>query len=488
MQAVFKPGERVDTPMGLGRVSSTIGTRVIIQLEGSRLPVEFAEAELLERNGREPIPRAERPAKPKRKPRETGRRPNVGEQAPKQPPATPAKCNDSNSDREKPKLETKAPVLDPALRALEALRFGLVPASMIDRLTIGFDEIEKWTKDRLPQGVDECATVSEVFGPFGSGKSHTMEAIRWIARREGYLTARIEVDGWTVTLSDPANFLNVLWPTLEGTDFRSETPLLDLYVKAMENGHRAPSVAPRGKDRIRVNYSTIRTLHRRDLVDKYGMDVEAVLSCSPDLTAAQLAGQLRCDPSLYRGDVRLVPIIGRSVEDRPYDFVEALVGIAIIAKMAGFKGLVVSIDEFEVEHLGGHWGRLEMVIEVLAEYLKGGLDHPDAPLALFIATVGQDGHAGDSALDPLLESGTKPFECKQLDKADLLELGKRLVRFYASAYGLKNLSEKDMDDILDRVSGRFYDNPSIWASSGLTRAWAKFLVQFLDKLMGPPHE
>src|SRR5690606_20064932 len=51
------------------------------------------------------------------------------------------------------------------LRTIEALRFGLVPAAAIERLTIGFAALKAWASSRLPHGHDGEPLVSEILGP-----------------------------------------------------------------------------------------------------------------------------------------------------------------------------------------------------------------------------------------------------------------------------------------------------------------------------------
>jgi len=44
-------------------------------------------------------------------------------------------------------------------------------------------------------------------------------------------------------------------------------------------------------------------------------------------------------------------MVSRTVQARGMDLVESLAGHAALARLAGFKGLVVTIDEFEIEYI-----------------------------------------------------------------------------------------------------------------------------------------
>ena len=78
------------------------------------------------------------------------------------------------------------------VKALEALRFGLVPESHLECLTVGYQDMVRWIGNCLP--TRECR-IHELCGPFGTGKSHTLAVVRQIALDQGYLAAKIEIDG-----------------------------------------------------------------------------------------------------------------------------------------------------------------------------------------------------------------------------------------------------------------------------------------------------
>lgn len=294
---------------------------------------------------------------------------------------------------------------------MEALRFGLVPYAMLDELTLGYDALRAWIRTRLPDAHDDTPQVSAVFGPFGAGKSHMMAVIRHVAEQSGYLTARVEVDGNAVSLAEPAKLLHALWGTLRGDGFLSSTPLLDLYVVAAKAGRRAPTIAPRGIDRPRNNYLFIaKALLRGRALDEYSHMLEEVLSSSPLGRVGSMHVLLGLSQAVRNGEVAtLKPMIGTTVEHRPYDFVETLAGHATVAQLAGYRGIVLTIDEFEVDRsllTPAKQERLVRLLRVLQQYLDGETGHRAAPLALFFATVGEEGHTGDKVIENLI--GAEP--------------------------------------------------------------------------------
>jgi hypothetical protein len=367
-------------------------------------------------------------------------------------------------------------------RSIEALRFGLVPDEGLERITQGWDDIRRWVLQTLPHATDPNGTagVAEVVGEYGSGKSHTMKIVREVARAEGYLTASVEVDGMMVSLSDPERLLHSLWSSLRGAGLESHTPLLDLYLRALDDGHMAPSIAPRGTDRVRDNYGTIRAVMQYGLLDEFAEELEAVLASRPETRPSEVARQL-IDRGLHKLSVKLRPMIGRLVADRPFDFIEAIVGHTAVAQLAGYRGLVVTIDEFEVEHsYERYWERIEQLLDVLSKYLSGKLDQPDVPITFYFAAVGEAGHNGDARIDDLVAAGGGEIHSlKPWDGRQRTSLARRLHSLYCSAYGVESTFESTQATALARRLEQ-------WSDEGVEiRAFIKHYIADLDRTYGP---
>jgi len=367
-------------------------------------------------------------------------------------------------------------------KAIDALRFGLVPEDFIESLTIGFGELEKWVLDRLPGCHNGAPQVSEIWGPFGSGKSHTMSVIRNIARRENYATVRVEVDGQNISLSDPEKLLCSLWSSLDANGFESPTPLLDLNIKAIDNGHAPPNIAPVGIDRIRENYSTIKLVKDRGHIDKYSDPLDALISSSDEYTANEVATMIWKEPNINGLEASVKRMIGRRVAERPYDFVEALVGNAHIAELAGYDGLVVTIDEFEVEVMNSkNIDRVSDLLRVLALYFQGQLSHNEYPVSIFFATVGQEGNRGDKYVDSLIESANGGwYEIPEIGADERSELASRMHELYTKAYELTDSYDARTTDEVEEQVGIIGAN-----DSGIIRSFIKRYIALLDSQFGP---
>ena len=360
------------------------------------------------------------------------------------------------------------------LRAIEALRFGLVPETRLPDLTVQYEELKRWVLKSLPHSANGRSRVAEACGAYGTGKSHTMAVVRHIAEMEGYVTAHVALDGIGVTLADPERFLGSLWSGLRAEGFQSATPLLDLYRKAIDARHPAPNITPRNPDRIANNYLIIQKLKGKGRLENYEYLLDSIISSSGEYTATDANREIGSDLE----GCFLKRMIGTKVVDRSNDFVESLFGHAIISRMAGYRGLVVTIDEFEVQHNGLHWDRVSTLIDTIVAYIKGDTAHTPAPITLFFATLGEEGHEGDAIIDFMIdECDGNYLQMRELEKKDLFEISKRIFFLYQTTYNIENNYDP-------QLAASAYE----WVghASGRVRAFIKQYVSLLDETFRPP--
>lgn len=374
---------------------------------------------------------------------------------------------------------------EPGLRrSVEALRFGLVPDAALEALTVGIEELSNWSKGRFPSAHAGLPQASAISGPFGTGKSHTMAVIRRLAIRAGYVVAKVEVDGRAVSLSAPPKLLHQLWSSTQTAGLLSTTPLLDLYLRAIEAGKRAPTIALAGIDRIKSNYEVVEAIRKAGDIDKLGTLMESLLSSSDEVITSDVSRALRSERKSVYISARPRPMIGSQAGNRPYDFVEVLAGHAVIAQLAGFTGLIVTVDEFEVEQVLTRlqYERVSELLDVLGEYFGGRLNYSPAPLGIFFATVGNDGHEGDEAIASMVgTSDNAHFHLEPWSREQRAELAERIHGVYCDAYGISPIFNCASVDIVERQLSKFGDG-----DSGLVRSFIKRYVALLDMDYGPP--
>lgn len=379
------------------------------------------------------------------------------------------------------------------LRAIEALRFGVVPRSHLAELSLGYEAFREWVEDQLPHRTGGFPRISEVAGPFGTGKSHSMAVIRHVARSLGYLTASVEVDGKTISLSDPVSLLGALWPSLSGRDHDSASPIVELHQKAVQRVHPRSSQRLQAMDRVTDNAITI---HYLEMSHKTWQDhdelFERLLGSDPTLTITDFRRELFAGPEAMPQEVdwdsRFKPktLISWTVADRARNFVHAILGYATLAEMAGYRGLVVTIDEFEVERFLAPQMRKRVVdlLGHLIAYVSQDRLAQAWPAAVFVASVGQAGHVGDDLIEQVVQlSGGSTYELTEWSRAELLDLAHRVCTLYREAYGVESPMSAD-EVVIDRVASAL-DTYEL-DTSGMIRAFLRRLVQELDAAWGPP--
>ena len=370
--------------------------------------------------------------------------------------------------------------------AVDALRFGVVPASHLSELTLGYDELVQWVEDNLPRG-DQPARAAAVYGSFGSGKSHTMAAIREIARDRGYLAMATEIDGTEISLAQPRELLASLLDHLTGSaDLNGAAPLLSLVQTAISNGRR-PVASPRSP-LLQETISSIERLATTSRFDDLDDIIERLLGSEPTLSRTDFKASVR-DALDWDDYVRLTydvdyaprPLISYSpVGQRPADFVAALIGYASIARNAGFEGLVVTIDELEVEDALSTASKWSKVIDFVAT-LRAELHSARSTfggLGLFFAAVGETDGLEDKVVSLIVDSNPRePHVLEPWGHAELLTLSRRIHDLYSVAHDVHAPYEETAAASLFRV----IDGPDS------IRAFIRGYVARLDVMYGPPY-
>jgi hypothetical protein len=409
-------------------------------------------------------------------------------------------ASSAGSAQDTPETVTPLPDLtslqtDPSValrRDVEALRFGIVPSTSLAELTLGYERLASWIRDRLPNEHEVAPSFAEVCGAFGTGKSHTMAVIRSVAEQDGFATAHVEVDGKGVSLTDPLTLATHLLRTLRMPGHRSPTPVVDLNLRAAELGHSAAVQAVRIHERVWANYLTTRAISKASDPDSLLEEMDALMSGVNDITINSL--RRRINHALFRdgidtwaqgNDIQPKRLIGSVVADRPADFMDCLVGYSRLAQIGECKGLVITVDEFEVEHVElapQKLARLKYMLSVMGLFLSGRFPENRGPLGIFIGTVAQNGYPGDALIDAIIKPGDDAhYELPDWSAADHRELAKRIHAVYCRAYSLQQEYDANVAKSVER---QLADTDV--HGSGVIRAFIKRYVAELDSRYGPP--
>lgn len=223
----------------------------------------------------------------------------------------------------------------------------------------------------------------------------------------------------------------------------------------------------------------VRLLHENGELDPFEETLDAFISGSPQYTATQLMGEIRSQ-SRYHIPCQLYAVIGRDLESRPKDFIDSLVSNTLIAVHAGYKGLVVTVDEFEVEYnlSSQYLDRTRRLVDALCQYMNSQ-QWPKAPLGMFFAAVGQEGHQGDEIIDrlmPLLD-GECYWNLKPWPKHDRVQLAEKVFGLYAQTYQIDGAFQEQWFNETERECRGDEQN---------IRSFIKRFVARLDEEFGPP--
>jgi len=367
-------------------------------------------------------------------------------------------------------------------KTIESLRFGLVPEYHIEDLTLGFEELSEWVNACFSECSKSEPCGFQISGPYGTGKSHTLAVIRYLARKNNFLTARVEVDGQNVSLSNAGVFLNNLWASLSENEIDSDNPLLSIYLKVIDKGIIPVTTVT---EKIKNNLKTIYNLKRNNNLDKCAHIVDAVISSSDEFNARDAILRICLECNVKKSAILLENMVSHRLGKRRYDFIESISGHAIIAKLAGYKGLIITIDEFETERIDKKVFQLvEEQLKVINQYFLDETIYIKAPLGIFFATVGQEGNDGDPVLEKLVATNEQNrYNLRIWDKEHRIELAESIYKMYCMAYSLSCPFDSKLADSLEQtLAQKIQDN-----DSGLIRAFIKWYVGLMDIKYGPPY-
>ena len=229
-------------------------------------------------------------------------------------------------------------------RSFEAINLGVVPGDpeQLVNLTIRGSEVSKEILAVL-RNAPKVGASRIYMGYYGSGKSHHLRLVKAIARREGWVTASLELDPKS---ADPAKPSTVYQELLTNLDFP---------VRA--DGTRSEDFFDLIKE-IRDNWTKIRSLKyfRRSPWFSKGLEALQYLSHrrdDPDYVSAVswLAGQVKQISAIrslswragYRESIPTMP----QTKDTGLIYAYQLVVMHEVLQALGYKGLAIIIDEAE---------------------------------------------------------------------------------------------------------------------------------------------
>lgn len=241
-----------------------------------------------------------------------------------------------------------------ALHAVEALRLGVVPRHLIETYTVGRSTEMDMVREDL-----EVSRTSGAFrvimGDYGTGKTHHLEWVEELALSRNFLTARVTLDAREVPPSMPKRVYRSIvralrYPDRPGAEQGGLAPLFDKILTA--EGLTEEFLKAGGPSYHK--YLSPALAYYRGLRESDKGLVETLLDWiegHPTVSNVILDQRLKHESKNYH---RLYALMDYCPWSHIYAYM--LGGVSVLAKRAGYEGLVILLDEAEFYSLlhGGH--------------------------------------------------------------------------------------------------------------------------------------
>ena len=229
-----------------------------------------------------------------------------------------------------------------ARRGVLALKLGQVLEQQVLKLSVGTSEIQENVEAVVSRAIERKTQGILFAGAWGSGKTHLLTMLNAVAVKQGMATSSVILDGEGVRLSDPMALMEAFLHSLrypgESVPCGIGPRLRQLRYTGI---HWTPAQA--GERRI---LDAIRTVPA-DAFDEPG--ALQVLEDYFTFSLAATQANRKLSELGYRG-VKLSAIRAAHVCQRANRFCELLQGWAGIVIKTGAKGLLLVVDEVDVEY------------------------------------------------------------------------------------------------------------------------------------------
>jgi len=350
-----------------------------------------------------------------------------------------------------------------ARKGIQALKLGQVLESHIFDLSVGTQEIETTFQSKVNQAKNYQVSPLLIEGAWGTGKTHVLTLLQAISKKSSMATAYVILDGHSASLGKPMELMGEISESLR-FPFGAVLDSLSEILRRAVFEQKIPQLKREGAHIIAgaLNALHSRTLDHPDachLVEDY-----FCLAISASQARYQLARMGLHAPYL--------PTIKRSrVAERAVAFRNLLANWAYFAKVMGANGLVIILDELDVEYVNTAWRtqyaatlreRRTAVLKELAN-----LTNAKVPLVLAFASAPaeNDSDPENNAVANLIEIFKKQITHIKVPyptKDQLRYLFDRLFSFYNTAYqgSLDNLTQDKKNLIWSRLVRCYESDPN----------------------------
>ena len=259
---------------------------------------------------------------------------------------------------------------------IQALRAGVVPKVGLHHIQVGrTGEIEELIRD-IERIEDGGATIRFVVGEYGSGKTFFLNLVRLIALEKGMvcLSADVTPDRRLHATGGQARSLYAELTRNAATRTKSDGGAMASIVErfAMQAVNTAEANNQEPVEVIRENLAHLQELTGGyDFATVIGRYWEGFDTGNDDLKTAALRW-LRAEYST-RTDARMALGVRTIVDDA--SFYDHLKLLALFVRQAGYRGLVVSLDElvnlYKLSSSRARQSNYEQILRILNDVLQG---------------------------------------------------------------------------------------------------------------------
>lgn len=392
----------------------------------------------------------------------------AGEPAEAQPPRpVVSKLGGSTSSTASLELDSAWRDLQPlgppeaeARMGIIALRLGQVLESQILNLSVGTDEMRgALTRelDLAQSGSPRCVVLE---GAWGGGKTHALTLLQALARARGMVIAGTVMDGLEVTFSNPTKLMEAILVGLQFPGTESSRSLADLLRHAKSKG-KAAELRRRGASELAAALESV----PGPAFD----DPEALQLIDDYFCLAAPSGHVSRGLKRLGYPVYTLPSLRvRSVVDRAERFAVLLRNWATFSAVLGARGLLVVLDELDVEYATTGWDtkaceELRFRRTALLQELWH-LMGDEAPLLLALGCAPGGGEEVDPENDAVadvvraLAPRVSHLKVPEPTDQDLRTLLGRLVHLYDSAYDgpTRAMPEGQIDELHRALLGQYH--------------------------------
>lgn len=261
---------------------------------------------------------------------------------------------------------------------LDSLKAGVTPGVGIHHIQVGRDrEVQSLVDDISGITKGHAAAYRFIIGDYGSGKSFFLKLIGAIAREKGLVTVSADLSP-NRRLNSSKGQARALYAEL----------MKNMATRAKPNGNALTSVVEKfiteAKKTAKKKGDTVNVTIKNELAEFSqlvgGYDFANVIACywqahkeEDEVLKSSAVRWLRGEFT-SKLDARAALGVRNIIDDDTvYDYLKL---IALFVKKAGYKGLLVSLDEmvnlYKISHKQSRTNNYEQILRILNDCLQGG--------------------------------------------------------------------------------------------------------------------